>query len=64
MMLKQEQWRVKAANGAREVEIAVPVDLRQPAAGHTVTVAFHDPVSGLSGIASEQIGGDRWRRDG
>ncbi len=59
--LEQDRWRLKATAAAGEIRLAVP--LRLPADGHTVTLALHDPVSGLSGIASELIAGEA-RRDG
>ncbi len=62
--LEQDRWRVKVSATAAEVKFAVPLRLRQPAAGHTVSVALHDPVSGLSGIASQAIGGRQAGLDG
>ncbi|MCP3957000.1 MAG: VWA domain-containing protein [bacterium] len=54
--LRQDRRRVRVgAEG--DFRIAVPVRLRLPESAYSVTVALYDPVSGLSGIASEQIGG-------
>ena len=56
--LEQDRWRLQATAAAGEIRLDVPLRLRRSAGGHTVTLALHDPVSGLSGIASELIAGE------
>ena len=53
--LAQDRWRLQAPAATGRIEFDVPMRLRRPAAGYTVTLALHDPVSGLSGIVSEVI---------
>jgi len=55
--LKQDRRLVESDGLTREVEIRVPVG-QQQAVARTVTVALYEPLSGLSGIASEQISDD------
>ncbi len=58
--LEQDRYRIETTAGGGEIELAVPV--RRPETAYSVTVALYDPVSGLSGIASERVGDVR--RDG